>query len=63
MEKLKVFLPHDLIKKVSKVIKEKPIKFPVPQVIAGKQILQTLAQKDSFHVFYNLTKLFVLPCS
>lgn len=45
MEKLKVLLPHDLFKKVSKMIKEKPIKFPVPQVIAGKQILQTLAQK------------------
>ncbi|XP_008791769.1 probable linoleate 9S-lipoxygenase 4 [Phoenix dactylifera] len=34
MQKLKDFLPQDLYHKVSKVIKENPIKFPVPQVIA-----------------------------
>ncbi|XP_010912798.1 probable linoleate 9S-lipoxygenase 5 [Elaeis guineensis] len=35
MEKLKVFLPNDLFKEVNKAIKEHPIKFPVPQVIAA----------------------------
>lgn len=35
MEKLKAFLPEDLLKEFKKAIKENPIKFPIPQVIAA----------------------------
>lgn len=35
MNKLKTFLPEELYKEVIRMTKENPVKFPVPQVIAG----------------------------
>lgn len=36
MEKLKTFLPEELFKEVVRLAKANPVKFPVPEVIAGK---------------------------
>ena len=35
MERLKTYLPEELFKEVIRMTKENPVKFPVPQVIAG----------------------------
>ncbi|RRT84554.1 hypothetical protein B296_00004079, partial [Ensete ventricosum] len=38
MEKLKALLPEEFIKEVVRVVKENPLKFPIPEVIAGEPI-------------------------
>lgn len=38
MEKLKSLLPKDIYKEVIRVMKENPLKFPVPQVIASEPV-------------------------
>lgn len=38
MEKLKALLPEEFIKEVVRVVKENPLKFPIPEVIASEPI-------------------------
>lgn len=38
MEKLKALVPEEFIKEVVRVVKENPLKFPIPEVIASEPI-------------------------